>query len=339
MRIFALTLLSVILLACSHGNTAPANTATSTSEPNRTTTADAVSESSATSQTANTPAPPPDTPDVHVSGKRALKYTADMVAMGPRPIGSAAHTKMENYIREHLRKDGVEGNNLEEDQFTADTPAGKFQCRNFIAKFPGKKDGIIVISGHYDTKMLPNFVGANDGGASAGLLLELADHFAKEKKPRDGYSVWLVWFDAEEAVKQWSATDSTYGSRHLAAKWQQDGTAKKIKGFMLLDMIGDADLGIDRDMNSTPWLEDLVYRAASRFGYQSHIFTRKTADEDDHIPFKNIGVPVADLIDLDYGYNNVFWHTSQDTMDKLSAESLEIVGTTVVETVRLLDQR
>jgi glutaminyl-peptide cyclotransferase len=263
-----------------------------------------------------------------------LQYTREMVSIGPRPIGSPAHAKLENYLRQHLKND-----NLEEDAFTADTPKGKFPARNFIAKFPGTKDGIIVIAGHYETKMLKGFVGANDGGASAGLLLELANHFAAEKKPRDGYSVWLVWFDAEEAVKEWSDTDSTYGSRHLAEKWQADGTAKKIKGLLLLDMIGDADLNIDRDLNSTPWLEDLVYQAASRFGFQSYFFGRQVADFDDHIPFAKIGVPVADLIDLDYGYNNVFWHTPQDTMDKLSAKSLEVTGTTVVEAVRLLDAR
>jgi glutaminyl-peptide cyclotransferase len=317
--------LLLALLACSRGNTVTAKSTDAEPQANP----------------ASTPAPaqqatalPPDTPDVHVSGTRALQYTREMVAMGPRPIGSPAHAKLENYLRQHLRND-----NLEEDDFTADTPAGKIPARNFIAKFAGTKDGIIVISGHYETKMLKDFVGANDGGASAGLLLELADHFAAGEKPRDGYSVWLVWFDAEEAVKEWSNTDGTYGSRHLAAKWQQDGTAKKIKGFLLLDMIGDADLGIDRDENSTPWLEDMVYQAASRFGYQSYFFTRQTADLDDHIPFAKIGVPVADLIDLDYGYNNVFWHTPQDTMDKLSAKSLDVVGTTVVATVRLLDTR
>jgi Zn-dependent M28 family amino/carboxypeptidase len=317
--------LLLALFACSRGNSVTANSAGPAPPPK--------SEGASLPQTTTAPAPP-DSPDVHVSGTRALEYTREMVALGPRPIGSPAHAKLENYLRQHLRNDS-----LEEDAFTADTPVGKIPARNFIAKFPGTKDGIIVISGHYETKMLKNFVGANDGGASAGLLLELANHFAGQKKPLDGYSVWLVWFDAEEATKEWSNTDGTYGSRHLAAKWQQDGTAKKIKGFLLLDMIGDADLGIDRDENSTPWLEDMVYQAASRFGYQSYFFTRQTADLDDHIPFAKIGVPVADLIDLDYGYNNVFWHTPQDTMDKLSSNSLQVVGTTVVETVRLLDTR
>lgn len=320
-RIVFLLCLSTLFLSCSR----PANVNASSS-------ADPAPQTEAVAHT--TAPPPPDDPAAHVNGERALQYTREMVALGPRPIGSPAHGKLEDYLRKHLKND-----DLEEDQFVADTPAGKFQCRNFIAKFPGTKDGLIVISGHYETKILKNFVGANDGGASAGLLLELANHFAAQKKPLDGYSVWLVWFDAEEAVKQWSNTDGTYGSRHLAAKWQQDGTAKRIKAFLLLDMIGDADLGIDRDTNSTPWLEDVVYQAASRFGYQSHFFNRQAEDFDDHIPFKNIGVPVADLIDLDYGYNNVFWHSPQDTMDKLSAQSLEIAGTTVLETVRLLNQR
>ena len=210
--------------------------------------------------------------------------------------------------------------------------------RNLIAKFPGTKDGIIVIAGHYDTLYSQgNFVGANDGGSSTALLLELANQLRGRK--RNGYSVWLVWTDGEEAIKQWSTTDSVYGARHLAAQWQQDGTIKKIKAFLLVDMIGDADLNIDRDANSAPWLEDLILQAASRLGYQSHFFGRTLPMEDDHLPFVKLGVPAADLIDFDYGYGNVFWHTPQDTVDKLSPKSLEIVGNVVLETVRMLDAR
>ncbi|MGA8285675.1 MAG: M28 family peptidase, partial [Candidatus Sulfotelmatobacter sp.] len=121
--------------------------------------------------------------------------------------------------------------------------------------------------------------------------------------------------------------------------WEADGTLKKIKAFLLADMIGDADLNIDRDTNSTPWLEDVVYEAASRLGYQSHFFVRNVGGmEDDHIPFVKRGVPSADLIDFDYGYNNVFWHTPQDTVDKLSPKSLEIVGITMLGTIRILDK-
>jgi Zn-dependent M28 family amino/carboxypeptidase len=194
--------------------------------------------------------------------------------------------------------------------------------------------------GHYDTNYpLRNtgYVGANDGGSSTAILLEFANQL--RGKTRDGYSVWLVWTDGEEAVKSWSDTDSLYGTRHLAEKWEKDGTLKKIKALMVLDMIGDADLDIQRDLNSTPWLLDLIYAAAQREGYQSHFYAFQGPMEDDHLPFVKRGVPSADVIDLDYGYNNVFHHTPQDTMDKLSPRSLEITGNTILETVRMLDQR
>jgi len=122
-------------------------------------------------------------------------------------------------------------------------------------------------------------------------------------------------------------------------KCKGEGTIEKIKAFILEDMIGDADLNVDRDQNSTPWLEDLVYQAATRLGYQSHFFARAIPMDDDHMPFVERGVPSADLIDFNYGYNNVFWHTTQDTVDKLSPKSLEIVGTVTLETVRMLDKK
>jgi len=269
-----------------------------------------------------------------IDAARAMQYTMAVTAFGPRPIGSTNHKRLEEYILAHLK-----GDEVVDDAFTADTVEGKFPVRNIIAKFPGSKDGIIVIAGHYDTVYsLRNtkFVGANDGGSSTAILLEIANQLRGKK--RDGYNVWLLWTDAEEAVRQWSDTDSLYGTKHLAAKWQQDGTIKKIRAFVLADMIGDADLNIDREGHSTPWLEDLVYQAATNLGYQSHFFARSIPVGDDHLPFVERGVPSADLIDFEYGYNNVFWHTPQDTMDKLSAKSFEIVGDVMLETVRLLDK-
>src|SRR5439155_11707387 len=140
------------------------------------------------------------------------------------------------------------------------------------------------------------FVGANDGGSSTAILLEIANQLRGKK--RDGYSVWLLWTDGEEAVKQWSATDSLYGTRHLAEKWQKDGTAKQIKAFLLADMIGDADLNIDYDENSSPRLQQIASTAAQHYGYQSHFYARHLGIEDDHTPFAKIGVPVMDFIDL-----------------------------------------
>ncbi len=277
-------------------------------------------------------------------GDRAMQYVKDIVKFGPRPLGSANHKKVEDYIEAHLK-----GDQVEDDIFTADTPEGKFPVHNVIAKYPGTKEGIIVVASHYDTNYpLRNtsYVGANDGASSSALLLELANQL--RGKPRDGYSVWLVWDDAEEAMKPDGSgglpkvmpfeDDSLYGITHVAEKWQSDGTLKKIKAFLLADMIGDADLNIDRDLYSTPWLEDVVGEAAKRLGYQSHFFARNNQVSDDHLPFMKRGVPSADLIDFSYGYNDVFWHTTQDTVDKLSPKSLQIVGSVVLETIRILDK-
>jgi len=264
-----------------------------------------------------------------------MQYTGEVTAFGPRPIGSANHKKLEQYIYAHLK-----GDQVEDDLFTADTPEGKFPVRNIIAKFPGTKDGIIVIAGHYDTNYPlrdTGYVGANDGGSSTALLLELANQLRGKK--RNGYSVWLLWTDGEEAVKYWTDTDSVYGARHLAEVWQKDGALKKIKAFLLEDMIGDADLNIEHEEQSSPWLEDLIYQAASRYGYQSYFFGRTLAINDDHLPFVQRGVPSADLIDMNYGYNDVFHHTPQDTMDKLSPKSLQIVGSVILETVQMLDSK
>ncbi len=315
-----------------------------TSACTKTTPADATATASTSANQNEKPAEPPappepapadNTPLPHIDAKRAFEYTREVTAFGPRYMGSENHKKLERYILDHLKSD-----QLEDDAFTADTVEGKFPVRNIIAKFPGAKDGIIVILGHYDTNYpLRNtgYVGANDGGSSTAILLEYANQLRGKK--RDGYSVWLVWTDGEEAVKTWSGTDSVYGTRHLAEKWEKDGTLKKIKALMVMDMIGDADLNIDRATNGAPWLLDLIYSAAEREGYQSHFYARQGVIEDDHLPFFQRGVPCADVIDLDYGYNNVFHHTPQDTMDKLSPRSLAIVGDTILETIHLIDQR
>src|SRR3954463_12457612 len=269
----------------------------------------------------------------HVDPNRAFQYVKEIVAIGPRAPGSAGHKKIESYIKGHLKGDTVEN-----DSFSTKTPAGEFALNNIIAKYPGAKDCTFVVGSHYETNYpLKNYVGANDGGSTSGLQLELANQFRGKK--REGCSVWLVWFDGEEAFKEWSATDSLYGSKHLAEKWKADGSAKKIKALILLDMIGDADLNVDRDNNSDAKLLDTIYDAATQLGYQSHFFARELAIEDDHIPFKNIGVPVADLIDYDYGYNNSFHHTPEDTLDKLSPKSLQIVGDVVLNTLQRFDSR
>jgi hypothetical protein len=280
--------------------------------------------------------PRPDTPPaMKVSGERAYGLLKDFVALGPRPLGSAGHKKAEEFIVAHL-----EGAQIEQDSFNAQTAAGAFPMDNIIGKFPGKKDGIIVIAGHYDTNYpLRNtsFVGANDGGSNVGLMLEIASQLRQH--PPEGYSIWLLFTDGEEATVQWTDADSVYGSKHLAERWSKDGTARKIKAFLLLDMIGDKELDIDFDTNSTPWLLDVVHRAAARTGNASHFTERRNPIQDDHLPFLRAGIPAADIIDLDYGFENLYHHTTQDTPDKCSAASLQVVGDVVMETIRALNTR
>jgi Zn-dependent M28 family amino/carboxypeptidase len=280
--------------------------------------------------------PRPDTPPaMKISGERAFQNLKDFVALGPRPLGSAGHAKAEQFIVSHL-----EGVQIEQDKFSGQTAAGTFPMNNIIAKFPGKKDGIIVLAGHYDTNYpLKNtsFVGANDGGSDVGLILEIAGQLRLH--PPEGYSIWLLFTDGEEATVEWTDADSVYGSKQLAQKWAGDGTAAKIKAFLLLDMIGDKDLDIDYDTNSTPWLLDIVHRAAARIGQQSHFTSRANAIQDDHLPFRAVGIPVADIIDINYGFQNLYHHTTQDTPDKCSAASLQIVGDVMMETIRALNTR
>ncbi len=276
----------------------------------------------------------------HFNGNKALDYAREFVGIGPRWPTSQGHAKAEDFLRAHFAHD-----QLEEDTFTADTPIGTVPLRNFIVRFPGKKPGIIVLGTHYETNYplrTINFVGANDGAATTGLLMALADQFRQQTaggKQLDGNSVWLVFFDGEEAFQTWSQSDSTYGSRHLAAKWGRDGTLGKIKAFILADMIGDKDLDIQRETNSTGWLVDLVKQAAHKFGYDRYFFQKEEEVEDDHLPFVKRGVPSVDVIDLDYGPNNSYHHTAQDTLDKISAKSLTIDGDVFLETIRLVNQR
>ena len=320
--------LAMFLLACGKSEQ-PSASASSVEMKSAASASGAAPVPSAVPVAADSSAPKPD-----INGNHVMQYVKEVVAFGSRPVGSAGHAQLEQYIVSKLK-----GDDVEQDKFTAQTPAGSFAINNIIAKFPGRKDGIIVVAGHYDTNYpLPKaYVGANDGGSSTALLLALADEF--RGKQRDGYSVWLVWTDGEEAFVNWTASDSLYGTKQLAGKWQQDGTAKKIKAFILVDMIGDADLDIQKETSSTPWLSDLVYQAATDLGYQSHFYAVSAGIEDDHLPFLKIGVPAVDIIDLDYGYNNVYHHSVQDTIDKLSPQSLAITGDVVLQTIRLLDAR
>ncbi|WP_263357139.1 M28 family peptidase [Acidicapsa ligni] len=280
----------------------------------------------------------------HFRGDRALEITREFVAIGPRWVTSPGHLKAEQFLRNQFKAEAAKGQ-LEEDTFTANTPICPVPMRNFIVRFPGKKNGVIVLTTHYETNYpLRNigFVGANDGGSTTGLLIEIANEL--RGKVSDGYSVWLVFFDGEEAINSWQGMDHTYGSRHLAAKWGQDGTLPRIKALMLADMLGDKDLDVEEESASTPWLVRLVGQAAKDTGHGGYFFANRGAVDDDHVAFLQRGVPSIDIIDIDYGPHTQalpdgYHHTAQDTMDKVSAHSLTIAGDVFLESIRLLNQR
>jgi glutaminyl-peptide cyclotransferase len=265
------------------------------------------------------------------SGAAAFDFAKTSVAFGPRPAGSEANHKLQAYILKNVR---VQGAQITEDDFTAPTPRGSVAMKNIIVKFPGKSGKAIAITGHYDTKPFPNrnFVGANDGASSTAVLLELAQALAGQTRTDE---VDLIFFDGEEAFGQWTATDSVYGSRHMAEAWKKDGSWVRYKALINVDMIGDKNLNILQDTNSDVGLRRLVWSAAASLGYQKYFTSQTTPIDDDHMPFVRLGVPSLDVIDFDYPP----WHEDTDTLDKIGAASLEIVGKTMLESIKRIQQQ
>lgn len=254
-----------------------------------------------------------------VAGERALEWTKEFVDLGPRPAGSDSLAVQHEMIVRALDRLSC---TVEVDPFVAATPVGALPMRNIIARFGRTTDSpVIVISGHYDTLRMDGFVGANDGGSSAGFLMALA-----ERMDRAGQeAVWLVFFDGEESTVQWRDQDHTYGSRRLAAKWTGDGTVSRIRALINVDMIGDADLELVFEGNSDPTLRDTIWNLGWDLGYRRSFGRNIGYIEDDHIPFLRAGVPSLALIDFTYGPRNAYWHTPQDTMDKLDRQSFATV--------------
>jgi glutaminyl-peptide cyclotransferase len=271
-------------------------------------------------------------PAVHFDSNRAWEHLRQLVAIGPRPAGSPAIEQSRRYITDQLAAVGL---TAVEQAWTDDTPAGKLPMVNLIATIPGARKDRIVIGGHYDTKRFPRFrfVGANDGGSSAAFLIELA----RALKPRrNAFTIELLFLDGEEAVNEvWAGSDNTYGSRHYVDVARRDGSLATRLAFVLVDMIGDRDLRIKRDAYSTPWLTDAIWEAARRQKLEEYFVPASTQIEDDHLPFLKAGVPSVDIIDLEYEQ----WHTPGDTLDAVSARSLQIVGDVVVAALPQIEAR
>jgi glutaminyl-peptide cyclotransferase len=254
---------------------------------------------------------------------RAWEHLRQMVAIGPRPSGSPAIEQTRTYIKDQLAKVGL---TAAEQTWEDQTPIDKIRLVNLVATIPGARKERIVFAGHYDTKLYREFrfVGASDGGSSAAFLIELARVLKARRNP---FTVELLFLDGEEArLPDWSGTDNTYGSRHYVEVARRDGSLATLKALILVDMIGDRDLRIRRETNSTPWLTTLVWDAAKRLRLDHAFIAESTRVDDDHMPFLAAGVPSVDIIDLDYDA----WHTARDTLDAVSARSLQTVGDVVL---------
>jgi Zn-dependent M28 family amino/carboxypeptidase len=284
---------------------------------------------------ANDEAPAPDKTG-GFDGKRAYAHVAKQVSFGPRPAGSPAIAKTQEYILAELKSYGC---TAEVDSFTSDTPAGRLPMKNILVKIPGDKPGVILLGTHYDTKRLENFVGADDGGSSTGVMLELARLLCSQ---HGRYAVWIAFFDGEEAVRQeWKDPDNCYGSREMAARFAISGDLAKIKAFLLADIVGTRTPHFKRETYSTKALVDLVWGVAKKLGYGDIFIDESSAVEDDHQSFLKRNVPSVDVIDLDNGPGGdvYYWHTPQDSLDKISPKTLAIVGHVFLESVKQLQAK
>ena len=275
----------------------------------------------------NTPAPEA---TAGFDGKRAFADVAKQVDFGPHPAGSQAIAQVQDYLLAELSSAGC---TAEVDPFTSQTPTGEVPMKNILVKIPGDRPGIIMLATHYDTKKIDNFVGADDGGSSTAVMLEVARNLCAQ---HGRYQVWIAFFDGEEAVNlEWKDPDNRYGSREMAAKLNMSGDLKNIRAFILADIVGSRELRLKRDSNSDKSLNDLVWATANRLGYSGVFVNMPTAIDDDHQSFSTRGVKTVDIIDLEIPY----WHTPQDTLDKISSKSLAVVGHVILETVKQLQTK
>jgi glutaminyl-peptide cyclotransferase len=270
-------------------------------------------------------------PVAQFDGGRAFKHLEQLVAIGPRPAGSPGAQRARDYIKQQLTALSL---TVEEQVFEAKTPLGPVRMVNLRATIPGSAAGPrLIVAGHYDTKRFKDitFVGANDGGSSTAFLIELA-RVLKERPAT--LPIELLFFDGEEAVVEWQGDDNTYGSRHYVATAQRDGSVAGIGALVLVDMIGDRDLRLLREAQSTPWLTEIIWGRARSMGRRQFV-DESTPINDDHLPFLAAGIPAVDIIDLDYPA----WHTPEDTLDKTSADSLQVVGDVLVAALPDIEKR
>ena len=280
-------------------------------------------------------------------GDRAFEHVRKQVEIGPRPPGSPELERARAYIIDQLRSYGLA---VTTDEFHATTPIGDRRMVNVTAELPGESSEVVIISSHYDSKYFKDikFVGANDPGSSVGAVLEIARVMASKQKPR--FTYWFVFFDGEEAFcLDWDdchnpspaepknpLPDNTYGSRRYVAQLIDKNELQRVRTMILLDLMGYKNLRLGRPDLSTTWLVDTVWQTAKQLGYSTQfVDSRENVGDDDHAPFLRAGVDAIDIIQLTYPY----WHTKEDTLDKISPKSLRIVGDTVLVSLPKIEER
>ena len=283
-------------------------------------------------------------PPAGFDSARAYEHVKHLVEIGPRPPDSDGIRRAQAYIVGQLKSFGCP---VEAHDFHASTAVGNLAMKNIVVKLHGTRpnSGIILYTTHYDTVRIPNFVGADDGGSGTGVMLELARLFCARRNALD---VWIAFFDGEEAQGHWSDkasiqwnddnSNNTYGSRELAARMNLSGELQRVKAMILADMIGPANVKITRDTGSTRWLTDFIWETAAQLGYQSTFVNEDfTVGGDDHFSFIRRGVAGCDLID--FSVRDTYWHTPEDTLDKIDAKSLGIVGQVLAATLPRFEKK
>ncbi len=262
-----------------------------------------------------------------------MRHVEEIVRHGPHPPGSEAQRRVGAYLRAQLESYGLQ---VHSQTFEPFTPLGRREMTNLWGVTAARRDQVLILASHYDSKYFQDrsFVGANDSGSSSGLLLELA-RILSANNPTD-LTLWFVFFDGEEAFGEWTSADSLYGSRQFVEMLRSRQEFERISALILLDMVGAECVAIRKDANSTGWLKEIIWRRAADLGYDAVFRPRGRVNAiDDHTPFAEEGIPVIDIIDLDYA----FWHRAEDTPDKLSPRNLEIVGEVVLASLPEIARR
>jgi glutaminyl-peptide cyclotransferase len=324
MRRYALRLSPLAIVLAAFGLGACGHSAPSGSDPQK----------SSAPQAASFPAAPAPETTGGFDGARAYKHVEQLVAIGPHPPGSEGIRRAQEYITGQLKSFGCP---VEEQDFHTPTPIGDVAMKNIVANVPSANPHIIMFATHYDTKRIDNFVGADDGGSSTGVVLELARLVCARK---NAATIWLVFFDGEEAFRFiWADPDHTYGSRELAARLAVSGDLPRVKAMVLVDMVGPTNPIYRRESSSTPWLVDILWSTAARLGY-GKVFLNgdPTMITDDHDPFLERNVAAADIIDFEAPVLE-YWHTANDTLDKVDPRALAITGHVLIESLPEIEKK